>query len=215
MCLWNNHGLALYLQKIELTNPMPTETRTATKSLQTRIYDGLDQKLRASPWNGGASEAHGLLAALACKGASDATIRTKAYLLQLDDEPDIEVIEGMFGLIMRDLGNPEFGFNLLLPGDDHSQIERGEGISSWCQGFLQGFCHDDPEAFQGDNVTVTEALQDVMKIGHLELNPEDLEDNERALLELEEFLRVAVQLVYDELQPIDASTLSRLNCWIQ
>ena len=200
------YRIALIFQLFHNTkNLMTNNKQSGNESFQSKIYNELDQKLRASAWNGGASEAHGLLSALACKGVTDATIRTKTFLLQLEDEQDLTMIEGMFGLVTRDLANEEFGFNLLLPGEEHSQIERGEGISSWCQGFLQGYCHDDPTALQGANTTVTETLHDLLEIGHLELNPEEPDDNERALTELEEFLRVAIQLVYDELQPATAS----------
>lgn len=171
---------------------------------QNQIFLDLDSKLRSTPWNSGASEAHGLLCGLACAGVTTDTIRTRAYLFQLDEREHIDIIEGMFGLVERDLLDQAFGFELMLPPEDASQLERGEGLSSWCQGFLQGICHDNADVMTSSSPSVNEALEDILNIGHIELDPDQPEANERSLSELEEFLRVAVQLIYDELNPASA-----------
>lgn len=183
------------------------------REFQNRIFLDLEQKLRSTPWNSGASEAHGLLCGLACAGVTTDTVRTRAYLFQLNDTEDIDIIEGMFSLSERDLQDEAFGFELMLPPEDTSQIERAEALSSWCQGFLQGICHDNTDLLTSDKLSVKEALEDIMQIGHIELDPKNLEQNERSLSELEEFLRVAVQLVYDELRSavaVQSKTTSKL-----
>ena len=171
------------------------------REFQNRIFLDLEAKLRATPWNSGASEAHGLLCGLACSGVTAATIRTRGYLFQLEDETDVDIIEGMFSLAERDLQDDAFGFDLMLPPEDASQIERGEALSSWCQGFLQGLCHDNADIMRSSHPEVREALEDILQIGHIELDSNEREENERSLAELEEYLRVAVQLIYDELRP--------------
>jgi len=178
------------------------EDKLSNATFQQQIYNELDARLRASPWSNGASEAHGLLSGLACIGINADTIRTRAYLLQLTDPSHIEMIEGMFSLVLRDLGDSGFGFNLMLPDDTLSLINRAEALSSWCQGFLQGALHQDMDLIDSASTETREALSDIMKIGHLEIEPDaDPVEVEHQLLELEEFLRVAVQLIYDELQP--------------
>ena len=171
-------------------------------AFQQQIYQELDVRLRASPWSNGASEAHGLLCGLACVGITADTIRTRVYLLQLTDSSHIEMIEGMFSLVLRDLGDTGFGFNLMLPDDTLSLIDRAEALSSWCQGFLQGALHQDTNLMESGSTETREALSDIMEIGHLEIDLDaDPAEIEHQLLELEEFLRVAVQVIYDELQP--------------
>ncbi|MGI9316435.1 MAG: UPF0149 family protein [bacterium] len=171
------------------------------REFQNQIFLDLEHKLRSTPWNSGASEAHGLICGLACSGVTADTIRTRAYLFQLSDLEHIEIIEGMFSLAERDLQDDAFSFELMLPPDDASQLERGEALSSWCQGFLQGICHDNADALTLNSAPVKEALEDILQIGHIELDPNEQEQNERSLSELEEFLRVAAQLIYDELKP--------------
>ena len=185
------------------------------REFQNRIFLDLDAKLRATPWSGGASEAHGVLCGLACAGVTSATIRTRGYLFKLDDSADVDIIEGMFSLAVRDLQDDAFSFELLLPPEDVSQLERGEALSSWCQGFLQGLCHDNADIMGSNHPEIREALEDILEIGHIELDPNDQEENDRAFSELEEYLRVAVQLIYDELstatQNTTASPLKNLN----
>ena len=172
------------------------------REFQDRIFLDLESKLRSTPWNSGASEAHGLLCGLACAGVTSATVRTRAYLFKLEDKEDVDIIEGMFSLAERDLQDDAFSFTLMLPPEDASQLERGEALSSWCQGFLQGLCHNNADVMKSSHPQIREAVEDILQIGHIELDLSEPEQNERSLSELEEYLRVAVQLIYDELRPV-------------
>ncbi|MBX2869928.1 MAG: UPF0149 family protein [Acidiferrobacterales bacterium] len=181
------------------------DSSIGSAAFQQKIFNELDTKLRASPWGSGASEAHGLLAGLACAGITAETVRTRAYLLQLSDATHVEMLEGMFSLTLRELGDSGFGFNLMLPDDSQSLAERLDGISDWCQGFLQGALHENASLLQNAGSEVEEAFNDILEIGHLELDPDiDAAAADGQLLELQEFLRVAVQLIFDTLQPATA-----------
>ena len=70
---------------------------TAGPRFRAEIYRDLDRRLKASRWNSGASEAHGLLSALACLGIPGDRLRTKAWLFQLSARADIELLEGLYG----------------------------------------------------------------------------------------------------------------------
>lgn len=180
---------------------MASPAELSKREFQHRIFVELEQKLRATPWNSGASEAHGALCGLACRDITGDTIRTRAYIFQLESPEHIDIIEGMFGLVCRDLEDEEFGFDLMLPAGDTSQTELAESISSWCQGFLLGVCHDNTDILNHNNASVREALADITEIGHIEIDPAQAEQNERDMSEIIEFLRVATQLIYDELHP--------------
>jgi uncharacterized protein YgfB (UPF0149 family) len=186
-----------------------TTSQATKREFQNRIYLDLDQKLRQTPWNSGASEAHGLLCGLACRGITSDTVRTRAFLFQLTESSHIDMIEGIFCLACRDLDDESFGFNLMLPDIDTPAIEQAESISNWCQGFLQGIYSDNTNTDNLELSSVAEALDDIMQIGHLEFDPDQSDQNLSSLTEIEEFLRVAVQLIYDELKP--ASSVSSLQ----
>lgn len=91
-------------------------------------------------------------------------------------------------------------FALLLPGDDATVAERTAALADWARGFAVALLRGNeltPERLGGDS---TEVVQDLMKIS--EARPgEDSEEDERALTELVEYMRVGVQLVFEELQP--------------
>ncbi len=77
-------------------------------------------------------------------------------------------------------------------------------LGEWCQGFLYGLGTGVavPEASQlpGD---AAEVLRDMTEITHVDVDPaDDAESNEAAYAELVEFVRVGVQLLYDQLQPM-------------
>lgn len=170
---------------------------------QAEIYQHLDRKLRDSRFGGGASEAHGLLSALACRGVGGERLRAKAYLLQLTEPADLNLIEGLHEMIVRDLHADGFRFNLLLPGDPASPARKTAALADWCGGFLQGFLHDhDSEAPLADfPATVREAIDDITAISRADAPPPPGEALERQLFEIEEYLRVATQLIFEELNP--------------
>jgi len=91
-------------------------------------------------------------------------------------------------------------FTLLLPDDEEPIAERTGALADWARGFAVALLRGDEltvESLEGD---AAEVVQDLMKIS--EARPgEDSEEDERALAELEEYMRVGVQLVFEELQP--------------
>ena len=170
-----------------------------TRDFQTELYPELDGKLKSTPWNSGASEAHGLLTGLACRGVTTHEIVNKMYLLNISASDDVTLLEGMFGLIVRDLQSNDLTFNILLPADQVGTVDKAEQISNWCQGYLQGFCHDGKPPICDDNETVCEVFQDIFDIGAVALELiDDHDDNQKSLVEIEEYLRVGIRLIYDE-----------------
>lgn len=91
-------------------------------------------------------------------------------------------------------------FELLLPGDDESIAERTAALADWARGFCLALLRGDEvklESIEGD---AGEVLQDLLKIS--EARPgDDSDEDERALAELQEYIRVGVQLVFEEFQP--------------
>lgn len=91
-------------------------------------------------------------------------------------------------------------FALLLPGDDAPIDDRTGALADWARGFAVALLRGNeltPEGLDGDS---TEVVQDLVKIS--EARPGgDSEEDERALTELEEYMRVGVQLVFEELHP--------------
>lgn len=171
------------------------------REFQRKIFRDLDDKLRSTDWKSGACEAHGLLAGLACRGVKPVGIANKMYLLRASDPDHVSLLEGLFELIVRDLESPQPVFPILLPDNPESNQEQAEGIASWCQGYLQGMYNDSGSIDSEFSQTTKELLEDIMNIGNMDTSSidEDNHDDERSLVEIEEYLRVGIQMIYDEL----------------
>lgn len=95
---------------------------------------------------------------------------------------------------MEDRG---FGFDLLMPDPEASLAERSSGLFEWCRGFLGGF-----GLSAGANPPLseesTEALSDLAKLAAASPQDEGDEDDEAALIEIEEFVRVAALLLHGD-----------------
>ena len=194
-------------------NDKTTSNGPSGRQFQAEIYRDLDRRLKASRWNSGASEAHGLLSALACLGIPGEQLRTKAWLFQLSEKTDLDLLEGLYGLILRDLQSDGFEFSPLLSDGLCSDAQSIESLADWCGGFVQGFLHDDAERLDGVPDPVRESVNDIMEISRVEVEVHvntgvDAgagEETEKQLVEIEEYLRVAIQVIFEELNPRAAS----------
>ncbi|MFC3550808.1 UPF0149 family protein [Lysobacter cavernae] len=95
------------------------------------------------------------------------------------------------------LADRSFDFALLLPNADAPLVERSGALFEWCRGFLGGFGlaagAKPPLSDEG-----SEALVDLAKLAAAQAQDEGDEDDEAALVEIEEFVRVAVLLLHGD-----------------
>src|SRR5438309_6995139 len=91
-------------------------------------------------------------------------------------------------------------FELLLPEDEQSIDARTAALAAWCQGFLYGLgagAIPDASELPGE---VGEVVRDFLQITRAGVDAaQDEESNESAYAELVEFVRVGVQLLFEEL----------------
>jgi uncharacterized protein YgfB (UPF0149 family) len=104
------------------------------------------------------------------------------------------------------LEGTDMEFEPLLPDDEVGLGERVTALAAWCQGFLYGFGSAGLAAQSRLPEAVTEVLADLAQISHAgAVGSESDEVEEEAYAELVEFLRAAVQIVYEELGALRAS----------
>jgi len=171
-------------------------------------YQELNGRLCVSELSPSAAEAHGILCALMCAGAPKAEESWIADLLAGANDSDIQTRECRHSLqelaahTREEILGSGCGVTPLLPGDSVSLAERAEGLYDWSRGFLYGL------GLSGvDRARLSEqgreVFDDFAAITHLDLDDlGDSEDNEQALMELTEFVRVAAMLVYEEQNPL-------------
>jgi len=153
-----------------------------------------------------AAEAHGSLCGALC---SMSPYKMQDWVNEilpdggaLSDE-SAAMIERVFTATATTFGEQGMEFEPLLPDDEKPLNGRANALALWCAGFLYGLGTghiSDLEALNGD---VGEIVRDFTEISRATGDDADAdESNEQAYTELVEFIRVAAQVVFEELLPL-------------
>ena len=105
------------------------------------------------------------------------------------------------------LRQPDMEFELLLPADELPIDVRTAALAQWCQGFLYGLgagAVPDASELPGDAGEVVRDFGEISRAGVD--STQDEESNEAAYTELVEFVRVGVQLLFEELAALRRPT---------
>jgi uncharacterized protein len=153
-----------------------------------------------------AAEAHGSLCGALC---SVSPYRMQDWVNEilpdgavLSDE-SAAMLERVFTATAAAFGEQGMEFEPLLPDEEQPLNGRANALALWCTGFLYGLgtgSISDLEALNGD---VGEIVRDFTEISRATGDDaESDESNEQAYAELVEFIRVAAQVVFEELMPL-------------
>jgi hypothetical protein len=165
-------------------------------------FDDLNRLLRLSRAEVGAAECHGFLCGQVCVATQPDSDLWQEFLdSQCDDEAVLsscrEEIAQLASEIEVQLEDTEFGFRLLLPGDDSPFAARVQALADWCQGFLRGVAAVDSDQREPLSADSVEWLDDLGRIGDVDADGEDA-TGEEALLEIEEYVRIGAQTIFEE-----------------
>lgn len=152
------------------------------------------------------SEAHGLATGLLC---IENKVNVTSWLTELfpEDiillEEDKTILIALFEQTRKLLGGEDesFRYDLFLPADDEELTVQLEAIRSWCEGFLFGIGRSRSESTWPEEVS--EIIKDVVEFTKMdtelgEIDEEEINENESALVEIQEYLRVAVMMIRDQ-----------------
>jgi uncharacterized protein len=149
-----------------------------------------------------AAEAHGTLSGGLCGARSYAL---EDWLQEILPEGQASVaaaarLRELYAATAAALRQRDFEFQLLLPDDEQPIDARAAALAQWCQGFLYGLgagAIRDARALPGD---AGEIVRDLVEISRAAVDAgQGEESNESAYAELVEFVRVGVQLLFEEL----------------
>ena len=169
-------------------------------------FQDFEDVLAAAGGLADAAEAHGSLFGALC---SVAPYKMQDWVNEilpdgsaLTDE-SAAMIERVFSATASSFGEQGMEFEPLLPDDEQPLNGRANALALWCTGFLYGLGTgqiSDLEALTGD---VGEIVRDFTEISRATGDDaEGDESNEQAYAELVEFIRVAAQVVFEELLPL-------------
>jgi uncharacterized protein YgfB (UPF0149 family) len=99
-----------------------------------------------------------------------------------------------------ELADPELGFEPLLPADDRPLTERADALVEWCRGFLGGFGLAGAGAHAKLSDEAQEILRDLTTIASSAFDFGDESEDEDALIEVHEFVRMGAMLLFTECQ---------------
>ena len=150
------------------------------------------------------AEVHGIISGV-LSAPQGARVAWQELVLGRDAQPPsalAQLLASLHRVTHAHLNGMECDFSPLLPGDEYSLAAQIEGLSDWCRGYLLGLHAGGVQEGQTLPGDAGEILRDIASISETELDASGAgEEEARALVEIVEYLRVGVQLVFEELQP--------------
>ena len=109
----------------------------------------------------------------------------------------------MCAVTWRQLVERQSEFTLLLPDDEDAAELRAASMAQWCEGYLHGLVaekHSDELKAKLAEEPLADIIKDMLQFTRAAADDDgDEEGMENAYAELVEYLRVAAQLIYEEL----------------
>ncbi len=102
----------------------------------------------------------------------------------------------------RQLSERQSEFEPLLSRDFESSLDVATSLAQWCEGFLHGLVSGPtPDELRSKLAAepISDIIKDMLEMTRAAAEGDDDEEDEAALVEIIEYVRVATQLVYEEL----------------
>jgi len=155
------------------------------------------------------SEYHGKISACLCfenwkaETLLPKKINADAHSLSSDANKLKNILLGLIAETHEKLNDTEMTFYPLLSPDSESLTNRTLSLSSWCQGFIDGFSLAIAQENISINLTeqdiIVEIIEDFSQISKLTSASVMNEGGEElAYMEVVEYVRVGVQLIFEE-----------------
>lgn len=159
-----------------------------------------------------ASELHGVLSGFICVGAVNlAETYIQELIKDVDiaaNEKEIRQIAALLQTVFQQMGTMSFDFHLLLPDDDMPLSDRAKAMSMWCHGFSDGFLQSGVDVAELKTDEARDALYHITEVSQLDYQSLTIsEEDEKAFVELYEYVRMAVLMIHTEItQPGTSSS---------
>ncbi len=170
----------------------------------------------------GATESHGALCGMLCaQGATDVAQWMLHVLGEREEgSKDLQQAGKMLlhihQVTVEQMNDSDVEFDLMLPDDDELLEARVEALGVWCQGFVYGLAAGGVKEDTDLPEDSKELIKDILEISRAgyaaddeaELNASvenDNDEDEVAFMEVSEYVRMGILLIYEELQPLQSS----------
>lgn len=151
------------------------------------------------------STLHGMMCGYLCAGATqigDSYIRSLVINKSgVQMRTAIQALFNLYTISQQQMDEDNFIFELMLPEDEESLPERALAFSEWCAGFIQSLHLSGVDHSQLDEEDSQDALQHLEEFAKLDYSHIDVsEEDEKALVDVSEYARMAVIRLYWDLR---------------
>ncbi len=193
----------------ERARPLAASQVTPSSAVPPLDYDRLRESLSSAGVVVALAELHGGVCGALCAGGAPAAGRWVADCLEDEDlTPSMAALDDdlaeLIGVSEQTLADSELQFEPLLPDDDAPLEVQVQALALWCQGFLNGVGTTAPSAARktDEGSSLPEILRDFAEISRAGLSEAEAAGDGQAdfaLAEIHEYVRVSVQIVFEEL----------------
>ena len=175
-------------------------------AIETPDYSSCFDAMRRAGLPFSPSEAHAIAIGLLSGAVADRDAQWRNAVYAELDPNDVlakecrTLLDDLYAAAGEQMRDQAFGLQLFVPEEGFAGVHGSAALRDWAQGFLYGFGLAGKSAAQRLSAEGREALQDFYEIAQLEVDEGDLaEDEQQALTEIEEYMRVAAMLVYEDM----------------
>lgn len=152
-----------------------------------------------------AAECHGMICADLARRSQDDSAGSLSSTLFGDETEILVQDEGLARMLARLmllsaswLEQGSYDFKLFLPDDDNPLSTRSRALAEWCRGYIMGLLEAGITDFDSLADDASEVMKDLVAIS--EMDPADNDEGtDEDLMQVEEYVRVGVQLMYENL----------------
>jgi uncharacterized protein len=182
---------------------------TPSSAIPPLDYERLRDSLAAAGAVIAIAELHGGVCGALCAGGVPAARR---WLVESLDDVELAAspkavaddLDELIGATAQMLDDADLKFEPLLPSDDAPLADQVDALAAWCHGFLSGV---GSTAAATRSSTATDALGEILRdfaeISRAGLSEDEAAGNEQpdfALAQIHEYVRVSVQIAFEELE---------------
>ncbi len=167
-------------------------------------YDKVSHLLNKMNIETNAAEIHGSLCGLLSSGDFD---KATEYVQDLIEHVDIKACElelkqlvSLVDITLHQLKSVSFDLHLLLPEDEEPLDVRAKALSLWCQGYSDALLNLEINIEAIESEEARDAFFHITEFASIDYNYTVVtEEDEKAYAEVYEYVRMAVLMIYTEI----------------
>ena len=175
-------------------------------------YTQIEALLDSSACELSVSEVHGTVVGAVANHLQSGISPNLLKLIEPGADPDDEgharlreALNDMYREATEQLLAASEDYDLLLPDENEALDVRTDGLATWARGYVLGLLYND--AFRVDQLPESgpEIARDIMQIAEVDAGMADEKEEDWALAELHEYIKVGSQLIFEFIYAARAS----------